>query len=206
MGVTELSASIVANTHHLTGTGPHKVIALHGRFGDQHAFAPMEQNLTGDDFSYAFMDYRGCGGMKDVGGAFTMDEIKSVARRKEGFLLRGGRGTYRTNRLLLATGIFHLPPKIPDVRECLGHSMFFCKDCDGYRVRGKRIAICGANNEAVEYALGMLHYSPCVVVATNGEKPHWSRQHAAWRPDRRADRSEPPPSSSWQWEWPSPPS
>ena len=53
--------------------------------------------------------------------------------------------------------------------------MFFCKDCDGYRVRGKRIAICGANNEAVEYALGMLHYSSCVVVATNGERPHWSR-------------------------------
>ena len=111
--------------------------------------------------------------------AFANDEIKSVARRKEGFVLRGRRKTYRTNRLLLATGIFHLPPKIPGVKECLGHSMFFCKDCDGYRVRGKRIAICGANNEAVEYALGMLHYSPCVVVATNAEKPRWSRKHAA---------------------------
>jgi thioredoxin reductase (NADPH) len=110
---------------------------------------------------------------------FANDEIKSVARRKEGFVLRGRRTSYRTNRLLLATGIFHLPPKIPGVKECLGHSMFFCKDCDGYRVRGKRIAICGANNEAVEYALGMLHYSPCVVVAANAEKPRWSRKHAA---------------------------
>ncbi|MEO6970843.1 MAG: NAD(P)/FAD-dependent oxidoreductase [Chthoniobacterales bacterium] len=110
---------------------------------------------------------------------FAKDEIKGVARRNEGFLLRGRRRTYRTNRLLLATGIFHLPPKIPGVKECLGHSMFFCKDCDGYRVRGKRIATCGANNEAVEYALGMLHYSPCVVVATNAERPRWSRRHAA---------------------------
>ena len=58
--------------------------------------------------------------------------------------------------------------------------MFFCKDCDGYRVREKRIAICGANNEAVEYALGMLHYSACIIVATNGEKPHWSSNHAGW--------------------------
>jgi thioredoxin reductase (NADPH) len=112
--------------------------------------------------------------------AFVRDEIKSVSAKKTGFVLRGRRKPYRTNRLLLATGIFHLPPKIPGVRECLGHSMFFCKDCDGYRVRGKRIAICGANNEAVEYALGMLHYSACVIVATNGEKPHWSRKHAAW--------------------------
>jgi len=58
--------------------------------------------------------------------------------------------------------------------------MFFCKDCDGVRVREKRVAICGANNEAVEYALGMLLYTACVIIVTNGEKPHWSEQHARW--------------------------
>src|SRR5688500_9702799 len=111
---------------------------------------------------------------------FVEDEIKTVASRGSVFVLRGKRKTYRTKRLLLATGIFHLPPEIPGVKECLGHSMFFCKDCDGCRVRGKRIAIIGANNEAVEYALGMLHYSACVIVATNGKKPHWDKQHARW--------------------------
>ncbi len=114
------------------------------------------------------------------GVRFAKDEIKSASAKKTGFVLRGRRKTYRTNRLLVATGIFHLPPKIPGVKECLGHSMFFCKDCDGFRVREKRIAICGANNEAVEYALGMLHYSACIIVATNGEKPHWSSKHAGW--------------------------
>ncbi|MBA2243223.1 MAG: NAD(P)/FAD-dependent oxidoreductase [Chthoniobacterales bacterium] len=111
---------------------------------------------------------------------FVKDEIQEIRREEGDFLLRGEEGSYRTKRLLLATGIFHLPPEIPGVKECLGHSMFFCKDCDGFRVRGKNIAICGANNEAVEYALGILLYSPCVVIATNGEKPHWSSQHARW--------------------------
>ena len=114
------------------------------------------------------------------GVSFVEDEIKSVRRRKNGFTLAGRRTSYRTNRLLIATGIFHLPPEIPGVKECLGHSMFFCKDCDGYRVRGKRIAICGANNEAVEYALGMLSYSACVIIATNTTKPRWSRKHTQW--------------------------
>ncbi|HEY1771260.1 MAG TPA: NAD(P)/FAD-dependent oxidoreductase [Chthoniobacterales bacterium] len=114
------------------------------------------------------------------GVEFARDEIKSVARRKNGFWLRGRRTTYLTSRLLLATGIFHLPPRIPGVKECLGHSMFFCKDCDGFRVRGKRIAICGANNEAVEYALGMLAYSACVIIATNAARIRWSRRHARW--------------------------
>ena len=108
------------------------------------------------------------------------DEIKTVAARKTSFLLKGKRKSYRTKRLLVATGIFHLPPEIPGVKECLGHSMFFCKDCDGYRVRGKRIAIIGMNNEAVEYALAMLHYSACVIVATNGNRPRWDKQRARW--------------------------
>ena len=108
------------------------------------------------------------------------DEVGRAKREKGGFVLRGRKATYRCERLLLATGIFHIPPDIPGVKECLGHSMFFCKDCDGFRVRGKRIAIVGANNEAVEYALDMLHYSPCVIIAPNGEKIRWDKKHAAW--------------------------
>lgn len=108
------------------------------------------------------------------------DEVVDLSSDETGFSLRGKNGEYRCRSLLLATGIFHIPPDIPGVKECLGHSMFFCKDCDGHRVRGKRIAICGANDEAVEYALSMLFYSPCVIVATNGEKIHWGDQHAAW--------------------------
>ena len=122
----------------------------------------------------------GCKQAKRYDVRFVRDEIKTVAARESVFVLKGKSKTYRTKRLLLATGIFHLPPEIPGVKECLGHSMFFCKDCDGCRVRGKRIAIVGANNEAVEYALAMLHYSACVIVATNGKRPHWDKRHAQW--------------------------
>lgn len=48
---------------------------LHGWFGDGHAFAPIESALTGGEFTYAFIDYRGYGGMKDVRGDYTIDEI-----------------------------------------------------------------------------------------------------------------------------------
>ena len=81
---------------------------------------------------------------------------------------------------MLATGIFHLPPDINGVKACLGHSMFFCKDCDGARVRGKRIAIYGANDETADYALGMLMYSSRVCVVTDGRAPRWSKARARW--------------------------
>ncbi len=113
---------------------------------------------------------------------FVDDHIEEIDRESEPgvFILHGKSGSYRAKRVILATGIFHLPPEIPGVRECLGHSMFFCKDCDGFRVREKRVMIIGANDETVEYALGMLLYSACVMVATNGERTRWSEQHARW--------------------------
>jgi thioredoxin reductase (NADPH) len=108
---------------------------------------------------------------------FVEDEIVSAKNESDLFVLRGKKQEYRANRVLLATGIYHIPPDIPGVKECLGHSMFFCKDCDGFRVRGKRIAIVGASNEAVEYALGMLYYSPCVIITPNGERVCWDEEH-----------------------------
>lgn len=63
------------NTFHRVGQGPHPVIVLHGWFGDAHAFEPIEPWLSGDAFSYVFMDYRGYGGMRDVPGSYRIDEI-----------------------------------------------------------------------------------------------------------------------------------
>lgn len=67
------------NTFHRVGTGAHPVLVLHGWFGDAHAFEPIEQWLSGEQFTYVFMDCRGYGGMRDVRGNYTIDEIASDA-------------------------------------------------------------------------------------------------------------------------------
>jgi thioredoxin reductase (NADPH) len=108
------------------------------------------------------------------------DSITNIGQDAGVFKLRGKKNTYDCERLLLATGIYHLPPEITAVDECLGHSMFFCKDCDGHRVQDKSVLIFGSNNEAVEYALGLTIYSPTVAIVTHGGKPHWDKQHAGW--------------------------
>jgi thioredoxin reductase (NADPH) len=123
---------------------------------------------------------RGRSHAQRYGAEFVTDTVREARRASEGFVLSGEKRMYSASRLLLATGLYHVPPEIPGVDECLGHSMFFCKDCDAYRVQGRRIAIIGRNNEAVRYGLGMLLYSPCVMIATNGKPPNWDEQHAAW--------------------------
>lgn len=96
------------------------------------------------------------------------------------FEVGGNTGVYRGRYLLLATGAFHIPPDLPGIKRCLGHSLFFCKDCDGWRVFGKTTGVYGWTKEAAEYALGIKLYSEDVFLATDGRRPRWSRRHADW--------------------------
>lgn len=108
------------------------------------------------------------------------DDIHSLSPDGEVFYLKGTSDTYRARRVLVATGLTHLPPEIPGVRDCLGRSLFFFKDCDAYRVQGKKIVILGANNEAVDYALAMLLSTASVMICTNGRRVRWGTNHAGW--------------------------
>jgi thioredoxin reductase (NADPH) len=108
------------------------------------------------------------------------DEVRTLTKDADTFHLQGQQSDYYAKRVLIATGLIHLPPDIPGVKECLGKSLFFCKDCDAYRAQGKRIVVIGRNNEAADYALAMLLFSPSVMIATNGQAPTWDSDHAGW--------------------------
>lgn len=109
------------------------------------------------------------------GAILVEDEARGIRREEsDSFLVQGREETYRARRVLLATGLTHVLPDIPGAKECLGKSVFFCKDCDGYRVQGRRIVIVGSRNDAAQYALAMLAFSPSVLIATHGERPGWT--------------------------------
>ena len=152
----------------------------HGR--PMVVWEPELQNYLGfpEGIAGAELIARGYAQAEHYGAELVHASVRDVARQ-DGFLVVNHAETrWRARRLLLATGTFHRPPDVPGVDACLGKSLFFCKDCDGWRVRGKTIAILGRNDDAVEYALAMLAYSPRVMIATNGEEPIWDDQHAAW--------------------------
>ena len=143
---------------------------------------PQVQNYLGFPEGVAGEDLlrKGAEQARNYGVEIIDDEIVSASRGGKLFHLRGKVKSYSATHVLLATGIFHLPPRIEGVDECLGHSMFFCKDCDGFRVQGKTILIYGWNNEAVDYALSMLLYSPVVGLTLDAHKPTWDSAHEQW--------------------------
>lgn len=65
--------------HRSLGNGEHKVLVLHGWFGDETSFAPLQEALSLDEFTYVFMAYRGYGLSKQQRGDYTMPEIAADA-------------------------------------------------------------------------------------------------------------------------------
>ena len=60
---------------HVIGHGPRKVIALHGWFGHARGWGPYAQHINTNDYSVAFLDYRGYGRRRGSGGPYTMAQI-----------------------------------------------------------------------------------------------------------------------------------
>ena len=61
--------------HTIIGSGPEKILILHGWWGDYTAYEAMLPYLDGEKFTYAFMDYRGYGKSMNMAGNHTIEQI-----------------------------------------------------------------------------------------------------------------------------------
>jgi|SRR5579884_64325 len=81
-------------------------------------------------------------------------------------------------RLLLATGVYDSLPQIPGLRERWGKTVFVCPYCDGWELRGKRIAVIGKGRKAVELAQELRQWSEDLIVCP-------AQSDELTQPDRR---------------------
>lgn len=65
--------------HVIHGSGPVRIIALHGWLGDWRVFEPMLPALDPEVFSIAFMDVRGYGASKAMPGPFDLEVVATDA-------------------------------------------------------------------------------------------------------------------------------
>lgn len=63
----------------IVGSGPNRVLVLHGWFGSSSGWGHFLDYVDREQFTYALVDYRGYGRRKDVAGDYTMEEITTDA-------------------------------------------------------------------------------------------------------------------------------
>ncbi|MFN2449512.1 MAG: NAD(P)/FAD-dependent oxidoreductase [Candidatus Baltobacteraceae bacterium] len=97
--------------------------------------------------------------------SFRAGHIAAASKERDAFVLESDAGErFEARTVLLSTGVYDELPAIDGVREQWGRSVFVCPYCDGWEVRGRRLAILGKGGRAIELAQELRQWSDDLLV------------------------------------------
>ena len=83
----------------------------------------------------------------------VFDHIEETTLGQKPFILKGNSNTYSCDALIIATGASAQYLGLPSEEAFMGKGVSACATCDGFFYRGKKVAVIGGGNTAVEEAL-----------------------------------------------------
>jgi thioredoxin reductase (NADPH) len=100
-----------------------------------------------------------------VGAKTVWDQIESVDFSRRPFVLTGDSGTeYHADAVVIATGAQARWLGLPSEEHMKNKGVSACATCDGFFFRGKKVAVIGGGNTAVEEALYMTNHTTDVTL------------------------------------------
>lgn len=92
------------------------------------------------------------------------DHIHTVDLKQRPFLLQGDSARYSCDALIVATGASAKYLGLESEQAYMGKGVSACATCDGFFYRGRKVAVIGGGNTAVEEALYLSNLASDVVV------------------------------------------
>ena len=98
------------------------------------------------------------------------DHIHKVELHRRPFRLTGDNGEYTADALIIATGASAKYLGLPSEEKFRGQGVSACATCDGFFYRGKKVAVVGGGNTAVEEALYLANIASHVTLIHRRDK------------------------------------
>ena len=84
---------------------------------------------------------------------FEGDEILSLTKEDNLFLLKGKYHDYKAKSVLIASGTKEREIGLPHEQELFGHGLSYCAVCDGHFFKGQDVLVIGGGNTALKEAI-----------------------------------------------------
>jgi len=100
----------------------------------------------------------------------VFDHINEVDLKQRPFQLKGDSGSYSCDSLIICTGASAQYLGLESEEAFKGQGVSACATCDGFFYRGKKVAVIGGGNTAVEEALYLANIAEHVTVVHRRDK------------------------------------
>lgn len=150
-GTAGLTAAIYA-----LRSGKSVLVLEQGNYGGQIINTPKVENYPGIEeisgYEFASGLFRQA---EKLGMEYRCEKVTAIRSDKT---VETAEGSYQTKALILATGAKNRMLGIDKEEEYTGRGVSYCATCDGMFFRGKRVAVAGGGNTALEDAAFLSNY------------------------------------------------
>ncbi len=109
---------------------------------------PGFKEIPGPDLAFKLFER-----LMNAGISITGDNIVSLTKKDDLFLLEGEYEQYQARAVLIATGTKERKLGLPKEDELFGHGLSYCALCDGHFFKGQDVAVIGGGNAALKEAI-----------------------------------------------------
>lgn len=140
-------------------------------FGGQIANSPRVENfpsikeISGLDLSNNLFEQ-----ILDLGAEFELEEVESLSKEGETFVVKTNYNAYTSKVVIIATGVSHRKIGVAREDELAGKGVSYCAVCDGAFYKDKEVAVIGDANTAIQYSILLTNYCKKVYICTLFDK------------------------------------
>ena len=137
-------------------------------FGGQITYSPRVENypsqlaISGNELAQMMLDQ-----VMEHGADIELAEVTHIVSCENGYTVQTDNGDFETKTVIISTGSKHRQLGLDGENELVGEGVSYCAVCDGAFYNGKKVAVIGGGNTALQDAVLLSDICTEVTVVQN---------------------------------------